>query len=157
MIWEAQGPGRTFGDIIIKAGYRNVYFRTNETSLSKKQTDSPGWWSTPENKKAEFARWRKAISEGRFTVRSAETLNECLSYIYLANGYITHTLAANSIDPSGAGANHGDRVTAAVLAFKAIAAYVDLVPGAAPEVAPEGSLAWRRENYRKEQAVASAW
>ena len=51
MIWEAPGPGRNFGDVVLENGHRNIYYRTNETSVAKKQSIIPGWWPTKDEKR----------------------------------------------------------------------------------------------------------
>jgi len=157
MVWEANGPGQMFGDEVIKLGYRNFYFRTNEKVITKKQTDTPGWWSTVENKRVAFFEFKRALNEGRLICRSEETLRECLQYVCLTNGSIVHTIAANSVDPSGAGANHGDRVVSSCLANKAIGLLHDYRPEGSPETLQEGSLAFRREKHRRSLETAHGW
>lgn len=157
MVWEANGPGQMFGDEVIKLGYRNFYFRTNEKVITKKQTDTPGWWSTVENKRVAFFEFKRALNEGRLICRSEETLRECLQYVCLTNGSIVHTIAANSVDPSGAGANHGDRVVSSCLANKAIGLLHDYRPEGSAETLQEGSLAFRREKHRRSLETAHGW
>ena len=38
MIWEQTGPGRQFGDSVIEAGYRHVYYRVDEEAVIKTMT-----------------------------------------------------------------------------------------------------------------------
>lgn len=157
MVWEANGPGSLFGDEIVKLGYRNFYFRTNEKVITKKQTDTPGWWSTVENKRTAFFEFKRALTEGRFTCRSKETLTECLQYVCLMDGNIVHSIANNTNDPTAARANHGDRVISAALACKAIGLIHDYRPPGSPETAQEGSLAFRREKYRRDLIASREW
>ncbi|GAG28248.1 unnamed protein product, partial [marine sediment metagenome] len=50
MVFDGAGPGRIFGDTVIRR-YRNVYYRRNEESLSKKVSDKPGVFLNPKGKK----------------------------------------------------------------------------------------------------------
>jgi len=120
MIWEANGPGREFGATVIETGYRNIYYRTNDTSLSKKQSDVPGWYSTKDNKLALLGNYRKALANNSFVQRSYFAVAEAREYIFTATGSVEFARSVNTIDPSGARNNHGDRIIADALCCKAI-------------------------------------
>ncbi len=118
MIWEANGPGRIFGDGVIDAGYREVYYRTNDKQLGAKESTVPGWYSTRENKLGVLGEYRRALASGDFINRSLEAVQECREYVFLATGSVEHGKSISNIDPSGARANHGDRVIADALLWK---------------------------------------
>jgi hypothetical protein len=149
-IWEQQGPGIVFGLEIIRLGYRNVYYRRNEQSLSKKESDTPGWYPSPDNKRSVHERYRAALAQRKFVNRSAEALAECLAYVVAATGHVEYGGGAAGDDPTGARVNHGDRVVADALAWK----LAEEVPQAArtenPDEPPVKSLAWRRKLGREE-------
>ncbi len=142
MIWEAQGPGRIFGNKVIALGYRNIYYQTNERSLSKKTTDTPGWWPTPENKETVLGEYRDALSKRTFVNRSFDSVNECRQYV-VVDGKPVHSEEHNSEDPTGARSQHGDRVIAAALVCKEMARIPIDVTAEQQEALP-GSFMFRR-------------
>jgi len=120
LCWEANGPGRLFGDAIIDREYRNFFWRQNERSVSKKLMDIPGWWATRESKLALLGDYRQALAEGKFQNRSFQAVRECRMYVYAKSGAVDHSAALNAADPSEGRENHGDRVIADALCWKAI-------------------------------------
>ena len=144
LIWEQNGPGRQFGSRVVELGYRNIYYRKNDESISGKVTDIPGWASTKETKQVLLGDYRSAIESGVCVNRSREALQECLEYIFAPNGSIAHSREDNKTDPSGAKSNHGDRVIADALAWKGINERARNPQREKPEI-PPGSLAWRRQ------------
>ncbi len=118
LIWEANGPGREFGDTVIELGYRNIYYRVNERSLSKKQSDTPGWFSTKEGKLALLGDYRKSLASNEFINRSYQAIREAREYVFTAAGSVEHAKSINTIDPTGARENHGDRVIADALCWR---------------------------------------
>lgn len=118
LIWEANGPGREFGDTVIELGYRNIYYRVNERSLSKKQSDTPGWFSTKEGKLALLGDYRKALASNEFINRSYQAIREAREYVFTAAGSVEHAKSLNTVDPTGARENHGDRVIADALCYR---------------------------------------
>jgi hypothetical protein len=155
MIWEANGPGRNFGDRIIDLGYRHIYYRTDERSLGKRKSDIPGWWATRESKVALLGDYRRALEANFFINRSAPALRECLEYVYLPSGGVAHTRSATTIDPSGARDNHGDRVTGDALCWKGIKEQtVEVKP---VEERPRHCFASRRDEYLKRNRQSAMW
>lgn len=142
LIWETNGPGRTFGDKVLELGYRNIYWRRQEASLSRKQSDIPGWNPTKDNKNSLLSDYYSALKTGRFINRSYEALRECRCYIHYGNGNIEHVQAVKTDDPSGARANHGDRVIADALCVKGLKGYK--IPDEPIQETPLTSLANRR-------------
>lgn len=119
LIWEANGPGRSFGAKVIELGYRNLYWRRAEMALSKTQTDIPGWFSTRENKEVLLGEYREALTNGTFINRSREAVEECGYYVF-RQGVVIHSQSADKEDPSGARDNHGDRVIADALCWRGL-------------------------------------
>jgi hypothetical protein len=105
-------------DEVIRLGYRNLYYRRNEEGLSKKVSDKPGVFLNPKEKAAVFGIYRRKLKDRTFIQRSSDSNQECLQYIFTVGNKIEHSSAVNSIDPSGAGESHGDRVVADVLLAK---------------------------------------
>lgn len=156
VIWEAPGPGRNFGDVVIESGYRNVYWRTREEAMTKNTQPIPGWWPVKDAKRAVFGDYRRSLLEGRFINRSKEAMNELREIVYMANGSIEHSKSIRSIDPSGARDNHGDRPTADALCCYALARRAPVV---AQEVnhSPEGSMIARREIFEARKFKVKQW
>lgn len=119
MIWDGGGVGRIFSDTVIEFGYRNIFYRQTEKGLYKKQSDIPGVFLNPEEKKAVLGGYQRDLRNGDFLQRSHEANQECLSYIFTESDTIEHSASVHSSDPSGAKANHGDRVIADALLAKA--------------------------------------
>jgi hypothetical protein len=148
LIWESNGPGTQFGTSVLRAGYRNIYYRkSNDISVSAKFSDKPGWHSTTENKGDLLGFYRSCLASRDFVNYSIEALQETLFYVYdPGKGGVVHAESRSSevSDPSGAEANHGDRVIgdalACKIACKALGApIVEKAPVALP-----GSIAYRR-------------
>ena len=149
LIWEANGPGRGFGDGVIEAGYRNIYYRKNEFSLSKKQQDTPGWYSTAENKMSVLTEYRRALASGEFINRSRDAMDECAAYIYAAGNKVEHSGALAKQDMSNTGASHGDEVIADALCWKGMRRPAHKAAPAA--VVPKGCMMWRRLEHQRKQ------
>ena len=122
LMFEANGPGSEFKDFLWRAGYRNVYMRVSEKRIDKKKTKEPGWWCNNEGKKLFYAHYYTALREGTFINRSMDNLDEHHSIVWTTSDVIKHVneIEDDDVDPAGAGYNHGDRVTAAVLCNKAM-------------------------------------
>jgi hypothetical protein len=154
LIWESGGPGRQFGSRVIELGYGNIYFRKREEAISGKVSDIPGIVTTKEVKMLFLGEYRSSVEKGACINRSKEALQETLEYIFAPDGGIEHSRTCNRVDPSGAKANHGDRVIADALAWKALRER-NIKPVVEEKTIPVGSLAWRnqlREQKQKELA-----
>jgi len=143
MVWEAPGPGRNFGDAVVDIGYRNFYFKEADQKLRKGGSQIPGWWPTKDNKRALYGEYREAITNGQFLNRSKESLSECREIVYTQHGWIQHSKAGSSVDPSGARENHGDRPTADALLWKGMKMRRAPKEQKEKEIV-EGSFAFRR-------------
>lgn len=150
--WEQAGPGKKFGDRVVNTlGYRNIYLSRHEDKLTKRTTDTYGWYPSPDNKRAVLTEYRNALSKREFINRSELALEECLDFSYQSNGTVEHGGAMATNDPTGARVNHGDRVIADALAWMMVrgTAKNKLEPKHRP-LGP-GSLAGRRQMAENDQ------
>ena len=145
LIWEMNGPGRQFGSKVMELGWSHVYLRANDASIKKKVSDIPGWAPTKEGKLVLLGEYRAAVEGQRIANYSRCALEETLEYVHLPNGGVGHSKAERKQDPSGASSNHGDRVMADALAWKALGASGQLKRKEEEPEVPVGSLAWRRK------------
>jgi len=158
LIWEQGGPGRQFGDAVMETGYRTVYFRCHEAAVSGRMRDVPGWPSTRENKLALLGAYRNMIERETLLNRSEMALRECLEYEFTASGGVEHRGASSPSDPSGAAANHGDRVIADALAWKDVRVDRQREDEYSDRDPPEGSFAHRRLLKKREAEMdGSFW
>lgn len=116
LAWEAQGPGEEFALAVLAAGYTNIYFRTNEFTLNKKQTDQPGWYPSPANKRLVHGQYRDALRQRQFENPDSLALDECLAFTDATSGVDCEEFPVRG-DPSGATTCHGDRAVADALAW----------------------------------------
>ena len=152
LIWEAPGPGRNYGDRILELGYKNIWYKKDQ---SGKQSKIPGWWPTKDEKRSLYSDYRTALSTSHFINRSMDALRECKEIVFAATGWITHSRSLRTIDPSGARENHGDRPTADALLWRGMQ---KPSPVRMPSVGtPEGSLLWRRQQVEDKKRKALEW
>lgn len=152
LIWEANGPGRAFGTTAIELGHTYVYYRTNEQSVGKKQTDVPGWTPTTENQRALLEEYRRAMLNSQLIELSEPCIEEARQYIYCSDGGVRHSNAARNLDPSGARKNHGDRVMATALGWHLCRGGIIVKDEEQAKSHPVGSFGWRRDRWEKEEA-----
>lgn len=124
MVWEANGPGMVFGKEFIRYGGGFFYIQRNEQDLTHKTSKVPGWHSTTANKELLITDYRTALERGDITIRSEDSLNEALTYVF----YDTGGIGPNKLESEGNGARsaHGDRVIAdslLVLAMREVAKF----------------------------------
>ena len=148
VIWEANGPGRIFGDRLIELGYRNIYYRKSDGKLPASSTQFPGWWASGTSKMSLLGDYRRALFSGDFLNRSKIALTECRQIVFAPGGRVVHSRSEITHAPSGAKENHGDRVTADALCWKAVGEVKRPVAEPEQEIIP-GSLAWRRSERKK--------
>lgn len=156
LIFDGAGTGRIFGDTIIKL-YFNIYYRRNEEGYRKKVSDKPGVFLNTKEKAATLGQYRRSLKDKTFLQRSSIANQECLCYIHKGKT-IEHTKAVNSVDPSGAGDNHGDLVIADALAAKGLYLFGANKLSTEPNVSkPDNCVASRREEYERKQKKESEW
>jgi len=164
--WEANGPGRLFGrEVADECQFRNIYYRESEDKITKKKTETMGWWSTGDTKRLLLGNLQKAMREGQFVNPCIDAVKECQQIIYsVTNNRVEHAKAINSIDPSGARDNHSDRVTADGVLWLVMSSYrasrtKQQIESERRRMAPIGSFAWRQERRREDDRnrKAMAW
>ncbi|MBE3144999.1 MAG: hypothetical protein IMZ61_13940 [Planctomycetes bacterium] len=118
LIWDASGQsGRIYGNRVMDLKYNYVYWKTALNRITRKPSETPGYYLNPGDKAEAFGRYRRALKDGTFIQRSYEANKECLYYVQIAGGKgIEHTTAIHCQDPTGARENHGDRCVADVMA-----------------------------------------
>jgi len=143
LIWEDNGPGAQFGRQVSDLGYARVFMREDEKALFGKKQAKPGWYSSKEIKRMLLGNYATALLEGKFVNRSEAALRECGEYVHGPNGDIYHAGAKKGVEPTSEGENHGDRVIADALCWRAVK---DVPLRQTDEIrrAPLGSLAARR-------------
>ena len=137
--------------------YGNIYYRQNESSITRRTSDIPGWFATQDNNRALLGDYRRALADGTIINRSKEAVAECREYVYLASGRIAHARSVSNMDPSGARENHGDRVRADALLVRLQKDVQQESPGDSDPTAPPGSYAFRRELVEAERRTRDAW
>lgn len=147
LIWEANGAGRVFGNRVQEIGYPNIYWHTMTASKTAEQ--KAGFWTSSENKQNLLGEYRRAILSGDYVTHDKEELAECLDYVFSPDGGVVHMASTQKDDPSGAKANHGDRVISSALLWFGMR-YNSERKGALdkPEI-PKYSPAWRLEQAAK--------
>jgi hypothetical protein len=150
IVWESGGPGRQFGSKIMELGYGNIHYRRRSEGLSGSVTDIPGVVTTKEIKLLLLGDYRAAVERGACINLSKDAMEETLEYIYSGDGGIEHSRSTNKVDPSGAKANHGDRVIADALAWLGMRDQSLSQLQEKPEV-PIGCLKWRQQLRERQQ------
>lgn len=159
LIWEIPGPGAMFTKVVRDSEYRNVHFRkTSEQTVAQAVSKYMGWHPSG-HKRAAFEMFRDALGY-ECIIRADEVLDECQHFRYSDDGEgIEQAKAAETDDPTQARHNHGDHLTAAVICFlqvkeaKLLPRRGELPPEPPAPKAPQGSLAWFRENDRLREAA----
>jgi hypothetical protein len=158
LIWEATGPGRTFGRTIVEdCEYSHIYFREDETRLRRKQSDRPGWFSTGEGKKDLLMNYRDSLVTGKFINPSEKSLIQAGEFVYLPSGRVEHGGASTTIDPSDSRDNHGDVVIADALCAKILRERESRAKQRETVEAPVMSFEWRRQRRQRELAETTDW
>lgn len=154
--WEVNGPGQGFSKAVMEFGYGHLLFRRNEASISKKITDTPGWHSNPNTKVPLLQEYRRALQNREFLNRSKEAVAECRAYVYCTGDGVAHTRSLTIADPSGAKANHGDRVIADAICWKMIKEVARDTRPKQQEALP-GTFAHRRKLREAEERRQDYW
>lgn len=155
MVWEANGPGREFGLSVIESGFRNIYYKKHELKLAPLPTDIPGWHSTKDNKNLLLGEYRQALAGDMFINRSHEAIRQCSEYIFMENQSVAHARSEARGNPTLSRENHGDRVIADALVWRALK--TRKVEPLAEKLTPKNSFAARRDVYIKSVATQGDW
>jgi hypothetical protein len=149
--WEANGPGRLFGDRMLELRHPNLWCRTDGG-----QAHEAGWMSDPGGKLklSLLGELNKAYREGQFINRSADSVRECRQFIFSKNK-VRHSREDTDIDPSATGDNHGDVVIADGLCWMLLRGTEEIEDK--PVKAPEGSLKWHEEQEEAKRGDVDSW
>lgn len=152
LLWDASGStGEVFSKRVTESRYGNLYYPRNMKKSTQTVNEKPGYYLNPVAKTALLEDYRDALANHKYINRSYLGMKECLQFIRKLDGSVEHSEAANSQDPGGARAAHGDEVIADALCSllvvnNRVEEFLD------KEDIPVGSLAWRR----KERTLAEA-
>ncbi len=149
--WEANGPGRLFGDRMIELRHPNLFYREDGG-----ESHQAGWMSDPGGKLklSLLGELNKAYREGQFINRSADSVREARQFVF-SKGKLEHSRARSEIDPSATGENHGDVVIADGLCWMELRDAPETE--AKPVKAPEGSLKYLEEQEEAKRGDADSW
>jgi len=162
LIWEDQGPGKTFRLRVERSGFHNIYHRkaSQDSPLHSRHSNKPGYWMT--KRSAILGPYKEALLEGYFDNQDRDAIEELRQYQVGQDGEPYHAASKSKTDPSGAGWAHGDRVISDALAYHASLVFGDQTTSNNHRKKPnvmnvrEGdvsreSFAWRRAQYLKER------
>lgn len=153
LVWECPGPGLDFGDVVLKLGYRNIYWKparglavTGPNMRAATPSEIPGWYQSQDGKRWIVDRYCRDLESRKYVTRDEEELKDTLSFKWSPDGRtVEHAGESSGDDPSGARVNHGDRTIAAALAWMLVIDRTWKVEDRAEDTGPPpGSLAWRR-------------
>jgi len=130
LIWEANGPGDTFGKRVDKQNYHNYYWYKDERTVGAKESKKPGWYNTPGVNGTKIsvltdldAGLNEALKTERLNhyieIPDEYVLSEMCNYIFAAGR--ADVIASDEVASSSEGKfAHGDRVMGVALAFFAL-------------------------------------
>jgi hypothetical protein len=82
-------------------------------------------------------------------------LRECREYIFQASGSVEHSRSINTIDPTGARDNHGDRVIADALCWRGMKDYKPIANET--KKTPRNCLWARRQQALERKQAKTYW
>jgi hypothetical protein len=158
LLWEVNGPGGLFTNVVMDLGYRNVWFRRDESTTKYSMSYKMGWCSTRATKRTLLDGFKASLAGQTYVERSIEALNEYRMYVYLANGGVAHRRSESTDDPTGARENHGDRLIASALASKAAGERKVRDQEEKDKTPPHNSVGYRHEQReKKEREEVGTW
>lgn len=156
LIWEQNGPGSAFGKRVADLGYANIYYRGTVEEISERETNKIGLYVTPKIKITILGELALGMDRHDVSLNSAHALDEAMCYHHMGGEKIQHIAESTEDDPSGAGANHGDRVVGLAVAWHDAKQYVVGVGGKSNRSIrlsiPESCFLARRIEAAKEAA-----
>ena len=155
MIWEANGPGQTFGrHVVERLLYSHVYYYRDETHLKRKVSDKSGFYMNEQQKLVLLTDYKEALYSRRFINPCAESLREAGNYVHDGNSVTYKGLDERQKQ----GHAHGDRVIADALCCKGVfRGNIERKPQSREEPMFGSLLYRRREREREAQLVADEW
>lgn len=151
VIWEAAGPGGTFGrELMEKCQHSNVYWYEDDTRSVSRVSNRAGWWPNRASKTRLLSDYRAQLQRNIFLNPSRASLVEAGQYVHDSGGFPMHAVD-DAADSSDAGENHGDRVIADALCAKLLKDVPRDPPASRTTSVPILSLAWRREHRAQQR------
>jgi len=146
IIWEANGYGISFGKYLMNViGYYNIYMRRELKTIAERVTKTPGWWSSPREKKILLTNLGIGLRTEQLKVYSREFVKELSEYSYDPSGDIVHSRQKKN-------EGHGDRVIAVALAYKAACDYLFVkTPPRVEQVDSLYTYAYRKKLFKIKQ------
>lgn len=162
LTWESNGPGKVFTNRVRSQGYRNLWYQPqNIEGIAPKTTDRPGIHVNEHMKLAILSEYARAIYAGDATNPSVDALRECHEIIDTPNGPRHSKEIMRTMDVTGEGKFHADRVTADAIAWWILKDFAILRPDDCEELPEEEPLrpspltfAGRRQIWKRGQVVA---
>jgi hypothetical protein len=139
--WERNGPGSAFGVRIEELQYPRLFSENNKY----------GWFSSPEEKFKLLVEYRQSLHDGNFINYSRPAIKECLDYMHVGDGKVEHAPSKDVDDPTLSGENHGDRVIADAVAWKAMKDVSPLEEESDEDDYPPNCLKARMEEAKRKQ------
>ncbi len=157
-IWEARGPGITFGRSLMDTEkYRTVYYRPHdEESISPRATNKPGWAPTSHAIDVLHGEYRRALGRRTFVNHDRKSIELCREYVVGEDGHVKFGGRGRPDAQTGARHNHGDEVVADALLNKLMMERPAVNKAERPE-APVGSFGWRRQKRVAAAATKDLW
>ena len=158
LIWEANGPGMAFGKRVVSLGYRNIFYRRDELSITGGIiSDVPGFFHNAQNKLSNFVEFRRALGKD-ISVRSERFYAEAKCYVHTVTGKIEHSGSVANVDPTGARDNHGDIVIAHVIAWRGMTEVpIEDLKKSEPNEVPESCFGARQRRRQEAAKAAKFW
>ncbi len=154
VIWESNGPGRTFGSTLIRANYGNIYLSRNEKTLGRKVSDIPGWFPSQDAKLDMHTAFKRGLTDGSYVIRSAIAVDECRNFILHPTGKIEYRTSSGGLASAGPKL-HGDIATAHALAWWVIRHRKP--PNSGKRKAPANSVKGFMDAIEKEDKVTEQY
>lgn len=119
LIWDAQAIGGVFSRVVRNAPHQPILWRKRpwDEFGRVKYAKKPGWTTQdPEELHGDF---RAALGSARIIIVSRDVLAECTGWEHI-NGKLVYVPSLTTKIASSMGKNHGDRVSAAAMAWQAL-------------------------------------
>ena len=153
IVWEMNGPGWDFGNVLIKQMKYPFYYR-DETigQVVTKKTAKYGWHSSRERKNLLLREYERQLREGKVINRDQQSLDQTKTYITYPGGKVG---PAELIDKSAADyLGHGDRTIADALTTLN---KVKVKPRTNYSGAPEATWEHRFNKWKQELKRPKGW
>lgn len=160
LIWGSQGPGSTFGKVVIEdCRYFRVYMRGDPESLNPRKTRRYGYPEQGPSREIMFGNYRDALSDGRIRNFSREAIEELRMFIFATDGTVQHSAAIQKDqDPENKGRLHGDIVISDALSWQLLRETMKTKGAQKKEaIARYGSFAWRMNETEKAMRDKADW